>query len=184
MEHLGLNYYAGLMTASDFHGASHQIPMVFQVMVERPRRMLRCGRIRVRFVVRKQLDHIPTENISLTRAPLPIVTSTPEATAIDLVGYAHRAAGIDNVATIITEMGERIDPDLLVKAAATAPVTWAQRLGHVMEYTGHGERAVPLKDYVKSQAKTVTPLQPGMPLQRIVDDGWKLDINHELDPDL
>jgi predicted transcriptional regulator of viral defense system len=34
MEHLGLDYYAALLTAGQYHGAAHQQPQVFQVMGE------------------------------------------------------------------------------------------------------------------------------------------------------
>ena len=33
MEHLGLVYYAGLLSAASLHGAAHQAPMVFQTIV-------------------------------------------------------------------------------------------------------------------------------------------------------
>jgi hypothetical protein len=34
METLGMPYYAGLLSAAQFHGAAHQRPQVFQVVVE------------------------------------------------------------------------------------------------------------------------------------------------------
>ena len=33
MEHLGEKYYAGLLSAAEYHGAAHQRPQVFQVVV-------------------------------------------------------------------------------------------------------------------------------------------------------
>src|SRR5687767_6583861 len=38
MSHLRLPYYAGLLTAAQYHGAAHQRPQEFQVMLDRPRR--------------------------------------------------------------------------------------------------------------------------------------------------
>jgi len=37
MQHLGLSYYAALLTAGRYHGAAHQQPQVFQVMVAQNR---------------------------------------------------------------------------------------------------------------------------------------------------
>ena len=38
MAHLGEVYYAGLLSAAEYHGAAHQRPQVFQVMVAKVRR--------------------------------------------------------------------------------------------------------------------------------------------------
>ena len=59
--------------------------------------------------------------------------STVEATAIDLVGYERHAGGLDQVATILAEFAEQIDPERLVEAAKTAPISWAQRLGYLLQ---------------------------------------------------
>src|SRR6516164_9004387 len=56
MERLGLRYYAGLLTAAQYHGAAHQKPQEFQVCLERARRPIECGRVRIRFIVRKNLQ--------------------------------------------------------------------------------------------------------------------------------
>jgi hypothetical protein len=56
------------------------------------------------------------------RARGTILVSTPEATAIDLVGYQHHAGGLDQVATILSELVENINPEKLAAAAATAPI--------------------------------------------------------------
>ena len=54
MDHLGLAYYAGLLTAAEYHGAAHQRPQVFQVVVEENRPEVSCGKIRVWFIARRQ----------------------------------------------------------------------------------------------------------------------------------
>ena len=56
MAHLGEPYYAALLTAAGYHGAGHQAPMVFQVMVPKVRRGLVCGEVRVDFVARKNME--------------------------------------------------------------------------------------------------------------------------------
>jgi len=40
------------------------------------------------------------------------------------------------VATVLSELAERLDPKKLVKAAETAPLPWAQRLGYLLERVG------------------------------------------------
>ena len=48
MEHLGEHYYAALLSAAELHGAAHQRPQSFQVMVRSARRAIACGASRVR----------------------------------------------------------------------------------------------------------------------------------------
>jgi hypothetical protein len=106
MERLGLRYYAGLLTAAQYHGAAHQRPQEFQVCLERARRPLACSRVRVAFIVRKRLPDVPVQSVNTPRGSLLI--STPEATALDLVGYPHRAGGVNQEATERGELAERL----------------------------------------------------------------------------
>ena len=58
-----------------------------------------------------------------------VVVSTVEATAVDLVGYMHRAGGVDRVAGVLSELGDEMGPKRLVEACACASALWSQRLG-------------------------------------------------------
>src|SRR5207245_1202466 len=55
MKRLALPYYAGLLTAAQYHGAAHQRPQEFQVFLEKTRLPIECGKVRVAFMVRKRL---------------------------------------------------------------------------------------------------------------------------------
>src|SRR5208282_2189135 len=50
MKRLGLPYYAGLLSAAQYHGAAHQRPQEFQVFLAKNRRPIRCGIVRVAFM--------------------------------------------------------------------------------------------------------------------------------------
>lgn len=176
MERLGLLYYAGLLSAAQYYGAAHYRPQETQIVLARNRRPIKCGAVRVVFIARKRLAEVPVRNFNTPRGTLRV--STPEATAIDLAGYQRHAGGLGQVATILSELAERIDPALLPRAAATAPVPWAQRLGYLLEEVGAGDSAVALKAYVQSHARAYVPLLPGGPEQdprRAAD--WKLRVN-------
>ena len=125
MERLGLPYYAGLLSAAQYHGAAHHRPQEFQAMLAKPRRQIHCRKVRVAFIARKNMRDVPVQYFNTPRGTIKV--STPEATAIDLVVYSHHAGGLDQVATILWELAEQIDPDKLVAAAKTAPVTWAPK---------------------------------------------------------
>lgn len=180
MERRGIPYYAGLLSAAQYHGAAHHRPQVFQVIVEKNRRQIVCGAVRVVFVARKRIAAVPVQEVNTPRGRLRV--STPEATAIDLVGYPHHAGGLDNVASVLAELAESIDPEALVAAAGTAPISWAQRLGYLLEHVGEPDCVEALREYVAHEAVDITLLQPGSGQSGgMRAAGWKLDVNAEVD---
>jgi len=89
-------------------------------MVEKNQRPIECRSVRVSFVARKKMRAVPMQSFNTPRGTISV--STVEATAVDLVGYAHHARGFDQVATILGELTEKIDPKRLTAAAKTAPL--------------------------------------------------------------
>lgn len=122
METLGLTYYVGLLSAAQYHGAAHHRPQEFQVMVAKHRRPIECGEVRVGFVARKAVNQVPTATLNTPRGVLRI--SSPEATALDLIGYPEHVGGIENAATVIAELIEKLDGEKLLEAAKTAKLPW------------------------------------------------------------
>jgi predicted transcriptional regulator of viral defense system len=183
MEKLKASYYVGLLSAAQFHGAGHQRPQALQVFVERQRRPIECGRVRVLFMVHKKVDAVPVESINTPRGALRI--STPEATALDLIGYEQQTGGLNLVATVLAELVEKIDADKLAKAAQGVPIPWAQRLGYILEKVGAGEKATALKPLVHARARQSTPLQPAAPVKNAKRlETWKLFVNADVETDL
>jgi predicted transcriptional regulator of viral defense system len=183
LERLKRPYYAGLLTAAQYHGAAHQRPQAFQVFVAVNRRPIHCGAVRVDFLARKGLKRVPVEDINTPRGTLRV--SSPEATALDLVGYAGRAGGLNQVATVLAELGGRLDAKKLAAAARTAPVSWAQRLGYLLDDLGFAEKSPVLKAYVARHAKQATALLPRASRTRARrNKAWKLDVNATVDLEL
>ena len=179
MQRAGLSYYAGLLTAAQYHGAAHHRPQEFQVMLAAPRRRIHCGQVRVAFFVRKRLQEISLQNFNTPRGTIKV--SAPEATALDLVGYQAQVGGLDQVATILSELAERIDPLKLAIAALTAPMPWAQRLGYLLEQAGATEKTVDLKSFVKKLARETVALLPSAPADTARRDAdWKLIVNADV----
>ncbi len=176
MERLDLVYYAGLLSAAQYYGAAHHRPQEFQVFVSKNRRPIHCGLVRVTFVARKRIAEVPIQNFNTPRGTIRV--STVEATALDLVGYEHHAGGLDQVATILSELAEQIDPERLVAVAQTAPISWAQRLGYLLEFVGAVDRIALLKNYVGKTAKNMTPLLPGASYAKTQKQSdWRLYVN-------
>lgn len=69
MERLGLPYYAGLLSAAQYHGAAHHRPQEFQVMLAKARRAIRCGQLRVAFMCASVLPTRRCEGSTRLGAP-------------------------------------------------------------------------------------------------------------------
>ena len=183
MRNKNLTYYAGLLTAAQYYGAAHQRPQEFQVFVQKNRRPIHCGKVRAKFIARKNIDDVPVRKFNTSRGELRV--STPEGTAIDLVGYPEHVGGLDQVATVLSELASEINASALIKAAAMAPITWVQRLGYMLELVDAENPAAGLREYVDQHAREYTMLIPGRKNeegQRLQD--WKLVINAGLEPDI
>ncbi len=176
MQHLDLPYYAGLLSAAQYHGAAQGSSQEFQVFLEKNRRPIQFGAVRVVFMARKRITDVPVQSFNTPRGT--ILVSSPEATALDLVGYADQAGGMGRVATVLSELAGRIDADTLAAAAGTASVRWAQRLGYLLEHLGFAAKTPALKQYVREHAKGWTVLLPNAPEKRSHrNKGWKLYVN-------
>ncbi|HEY2446489.1 MAG TPA: type IV toxin-antitoxin system AbiEi family antitoxin [Rhizomicrobium sp.] len=169
-------YYAGLLTAAQYHGAAHHRPQEFQVMLAKARRPITCGRVRVVFHVRKNISDVPLQQINTPRGT--VAVSAPAATAYDLVGYEAKIGGLDAVATILVELAEKLDPEALEALAPTVPLPWVQRLGYLLEHIGEAPRAKRLKDYVRARAHESAVLEPSARTGDYPRDrDWKLIVN-------
>lgn len=183
MDSLGVPYYAGLLTAARVHGAAHHQPQVFQVVVPKNRPSIRCGRAVVTFAARHNAVAIPALQLNTPRGHLRV--SIPEATAFDLVGYPRHCGGLSNVATVLAELAEKLNPERLAAVAPLSPIPWAQRLGYLLELVGEPERAPDLAEYVARTAMETAALSTMHSRGRSRRDSrWKLVVNVEVEPDL
>lgn len=181
MGYLGRPYYVGLLTAASLHGAAHQAPQEFQVVTDRPLGAIEIGRVRIRFIKKAHLTRTPTSGVKTPTGEMRV--STPEATALDLVRYPEHCGGLSNVATILQELGERLDGGELVRVAeADGEVAYAQRLGYLLDRVGRREVARALAKWVDARAPRVTPLSPGAAITGAPRDArWRVAVNEEIE---
>lgn len=175
MSHLGEPYYVGLLSAAELHGAAHQRPQSFQVMLRDNRRPIVCGSVRVEFVARKDAEHTTVIEKNTPRGLLRI--SSPEATALELVGYADHCGGLDNVVSVISELAETIDAARLVAAAAVSPIVWAQRLGYLLDLTENRLLSEALVPLVRKHAYSARLSRSGSTAGATRSRRWKLAAN-------
>ncbi len=183
MAHLDQPYYVALLSAAAYHGAAHQKPQVFQVMLPKARRGLECVGVRVDFVARRDMGDTPVVERNTPAGVIRI--ASPAATALELVGYPERCGYLDNVATVIAELAESIDGDTLQAEARRAPVAWVQRLGYQLVLVEQNEFAERLDSVLAASKVFVVPLAPwegseGAPR----DPRWRVAINTNVEPDV
>lgn len=183
MKYLGEEYYACLLSAGEYYGAAHQRPQVFQVMTETPRRSITCGRIQVAFTVKRDLKKTKVQEFNTPRGT--ILVSTPDFTALDLVGYVRQSGGLNNVVTVLSELSESLDESRLLCAAKSSPLAWAQRLGFILEFLSVSDKTERLAKFVADNKPEVAGLSP-FDAKRgyVIDSRWKIAINSDLEPDV
>ncbi len=183
MNYLGEYYCVGLLSAAEYHGAAHHCPQVFQVMVAKPRRTIISGKVQVNFIVRGNIEAIPTQPRNTVSGILKL--STPEATAFDLAGYYRHCGWLDNVATVLSELVEVLDPEKLVTVAELSPITWVQRLGYLLERVGSEEIWQPLSEYINAKKPVRSPLLPSVTIKGAVfSKRWQIYINTKVESEI
>ncbi|NUN15592.1 MAG: hypothetical protein HUU55_18365 [Myxococcales bacterium] len=180
MEYFEEPYHVAPLNAAAYHGAAHQAPMVFQVMVAKSRRGLSCGGVRVDFVARQDMASTPVVERNVPTGVLRIVSPA----ALEIVGYPERFGYLNNVATVLAELTESIDGDALAAEARRAPVAWVQRLGYLLVLVGGNELADHLHGVLAQRSVFTVPLAPWQNMEGAPRDArWQVAINTDVEPD-
>lgn len=184
MRHLARPFYVGLLSAAEYHGAAHQRPQKYQIVTDKPLREVACRGMGIRFFVKRNVSATAIQQIKGVTGYIPV--STPEATAIDLLRYGRHVGGLDQVLTVLQELGENIDATRLVEAAeADGTLAYAQRLGWLLEQTDYARKAVPLADWLAKRKPQHAKLEPSLPLRgATMSDHWSLLVNAQIEGDL
>ena len=133
----GHSYYVGLLKAAELHGTTHQAVMEFQVISAKRLPKIRAGRNLIVFYYRKDMEAVTAGTESRKTDTGTMKISSAALTALDLLRYPQASGGIDNVATVLTDLGQKIDPEQLAVLSALVERPVVQRLGHLLEHLGH-----------------------------------------------
>lgn len=185
MRYLDLPYYVGLLSAASLQGAAHQQPMVFQVITNQAIRPIRIGQLRLTFHRKRNLD--PSFSMSMKTETGSMQVSTLEMTAYDLVRYVEASAQINNVATVLIELSEKINVDVLVDYAKKGflELTIVQRLGYLLEQLNSSLPLTPLAEWVdakKPNYRTLVTSNTSDVIARNVR--WHIFVNEKIEADL
>ena len=177
-------YYVGALTASAFQGAAHQQPMTFQVISDKPTRSITLGQVHIEFLYKKKI--LPHFSQAIKTASGTMQVSTPEMTAFDLVRYINAAGQINQVATVLSELTNKINPDHLVHLLANKEVeiSTAQRLGYLIEQVTQDVDLHAFKTQLKRRKTTYRLLVSGGSSTIIAQNkDWHILVNEKLELD-
>ncbi len=178
-------YYVGLLSAAQSHGAQHQAPMVFQVVIRETRPDIELTRTTLQFVKNSVKFDSKMLTQHKTRAGY-YSLSTPEVTVVDTVYYRKRAGGLSNVASIIAEMHDQLNSNVMLDYALRAHgKSTAQRLGYVLEELGLKALTKPFRGYVEEHDPAWAALNPSGPRSgHERNSTYKVIVNYPLEPDI
>ncbi|MGA8353366.1 MAG: type IV toxin-antitoxin system AbiEi family antitoxin [Solirubrobacteraceae bacterium] len=181
MRALKRDYYVSLLTAAAMHGAAHQAPQLFQVMVQRPLAGRDIEGIRLRFYLNEHLDQMSVEERQVHTGRLRLATR--ESTLVDLIAHPSAGGGLSNIATVMIEIGD-LDVDELARLAALRSRSIARRLGWMLQQFRDDLALQPLRLAAEADNGYPTRLVRALPARGGIDQAWGVQINAAVEPDL
>ena len=172
MRHLDIPYYAGLLTAARYHGATHQGLFAFHVVTKKrmPKEWI-IGHVWVKFIHKKDISDV--ELIKKKTDVGSLLISAPEETAKDVMTYYKQCGGLNHQATVLAELTEAINTKKLISLAKrSGGLFWVQRMGYILEnidtfYEQERDRVVAALEVFLSKKKLLyVPLAPEMPTKK------------------
>jgi predicted transcriptional regulator of viral defense system len=181
MRALGRNYYVSLLTAAAMHGASHQAPEVFHVMVDRHVADRDIERVRLRFYANEHIEQMAVEERRVDTGRIRLATR--ESTLVDLVVHPDDAGGLNHVATVAVEIGA-LDVPRLAQLTAVRSRSVARRLGWLLDRYRADLDPGPLREIAQAGDGYPTRLVRALPALGLIDPRWNLQVNSDVEPDL
>ena len=171
---LGIHYYVALLSAAETYGASPYAVMVTQVMVPERRRPITVGRHEVVFHTCSRIKHMPTQWHETPDGRFRV--STPELTALELVGREALLGGMGRVREVLRELWASCTPKGLATALeAMQEIPTAQRLGALLTLDDSAALASRVADWLREKPLRLVPLEHRqMPRSSEIDAVFKV----------
>jgi predicted transcriptional regulator of viral defense system len=182
MKSLDKSYYVGLLSAAALHGAAHQQPMGYTVIVQTPAPR-NIDKLKIIFFAKQNFLQ---EGIIQKKTPAGYINvSSPELTALDFFDYIHKF-GINQITTVLQELAETMKPASLLKIAKQYGNTAAiQRLGYILDREISSEKlSDALWKALNERTYFPIPLSPQKEKRGEPDSKWKVIKNMEIESDL
>lgn len=181
MRTLGRNYYVSLLTAAAMHGAAHQAPQVFQVMVDRHVADRDIERVKLRFYANDYLDQMAVQERRVDTGRVRLATR--ETTVLDLIAHPDAAGDLSNIATVVAEIGD-LDVSALAQLSSVRSRSTARRLGWLLDRFRDDLELDPLRKVACAAEGYPTRLVHSLPARGAINTDWNLQVNSPIEPDL
>lgn len=185
MRYLKRDYYVGLLSAAMFHGAAHQQPQVFNVIIKTPAlRPVKKGKANILFSKR---NSFPVNGIQQKKTETGYFNiSSPELTFLDLIYFEHYVGGLNKIATILTELTEDINvTDFRNVLMNEFPNPVLQRAGYIAEYVLKSDKiALAIERMLEKRITRNVLLKSSGNKAGMTDNKWKVIVNTEIEKDL
>lgn len=184
MKSLDKPYYVALLSAAALYGAAHQQPMEYFVMAETPApRSINNQKLKVSFFSKNSWAQ--DDIVQKTTDAGYLHVSSPELTALDLLGYVDKI-GINRAVTVLQELVQAMKVTTLSKTAkrySNTPVI--QRLGYILDKVlGEEKLADSLLRILNGRNVSPVLLVTQKEKQGELDEAWKVIKNAEIESDL
>lgn len=157
--------------------------MAFQVIVDAAERDIAAGRVRIDLHVSNLCDGAATQPVQTETGTMEV--ATPETTALDLVRFPAASGYWSNIATVLSELAEKLDPKALAAGASRVARTDVQRLGWLLDFVEQPDLANALAATVAGKRLLPTPLTGARESTSApLDDRWHVLVNDDVEPDL
>ncbi len=191
MNYENRRYYVALRKAAEYQGATHHGVMEFQVMTDKVMPMRNVGGTNIAFFFRNDFEVIESgvEVRQLKTGRLRI--SSPELTAYELLCYPRSIGTINNITTILVDLGEGMKARKLGVLSQSFKRSIIQRLGYLLDWLGYENLTESLQGVLgKIESNYWVELDPHLtrhkefapdPVER--NRKWRVVVRREPDPD-
>lgn len=183
VKYLEQDYYIGLLSAAAIYGATHQQPMVFQVMTTSPRRSIKLERVNIEFHSFKECCLAAKEKISTPAGYANI--SIKEQTIVDLIRFYNVCGYLSNCAGVIKELAQHCKNEAFTEVIQKeSNNSVLQRLGYILYITEHQNLSDILEQELSKRNTQQIVLRPDLKNNTgIYNEKFKLIINDDIELD-
>lgn len=185
MNYLSKQYYVGLHSAAMFHGAAHQQPQSFSVVVNSPKpRMVNNKNLVIHFSEKK---HFPAVGIEKKKTETGYFNlSNPELTFLDLIYFEKSYGGLSRVATTLAGLADVVSLTRMKEAVSNVfPVSTLQRAGYIAEYVLEDSKlAAVFENKLSALSPQTILLKSSGNKEGYKDIKWKIIVNTQIETDL
>ena len=185
MKYISKTYYVGLYSAAMYHGAAHQQPQEFYVILQSPKpRRIKGDNFLINFSEKKNFPLYGIEEKKTETGYFKV--SGKELTFMDLIYFEQSVGGYNRIITILEELTESLNFTRMKDVVKNDfPVSTFQRAGFIAENILNNSKLAAIFETKLAKQKTkVVLLKPSGELHGERDTKWNILINAQIDSDL